>query len=94
MDWNRLQSAARKAAETPILSRFDRPGRAEDFSIEAGGLLFDYSKTAMDAADRDLLIAMYDAAGVAAKREAMFTGEKINDTEGRAVLQIAEQLIV
>ena len=89
MDWNRLKAAASNAAKAPILSRFDDPERAGEFSVKAGGLLFDYSKTAMSDADRDLLVAMYDEAGVAKKRDAMFRGEKINETEGRAVLHTA-----
>lgn len=89
MDWTRLAKAANHAAETPIIARFDDADRASDFSVSAGDLLFDYSKTAMDAAGRDLLISMYEDAGVPARREAMFTGEKINETEGRAVLHTA-----
>ena len=89
MNWSRLKEAAKRAADTPILARFDDPNRAAAFSIEAGGLLFDYSKTALDAGDRDLLIAMFEDAGVAVKRDAMFRGDKINDTEGRAVLHTA-----
>ena len=89
MDWEKLKAAAKHAAQTPILARFDAPDRAKDFSVEAGGLLFDYSKTAMDAGDRALLVEMYEAAGVATRRDAMFAGEKINETEGRAVLHTA-----
>ncbi len=89
MDWKKLQTAAAEARKTPILARFDAPNRAQEFSIEAGGLLFDYSKTAMGVSDRDLLIEMYEAAGVPARRDAMFSGEKINETEGRAVLHTA-----
>jgi glucose-6-phosphate isomerase len=89
MDWNRLRDAAAKAAETPIIDRFNSTDRASDFSVTAGDLLFDYSKTTMDAAGRDLLIAMYEEAGVPARREAMFSGKKINETEGRAVLHTA-----
>ena len=90
MDWTRLKTAAAKATDTGILARFEAdPDRAQAFSVEAGGLLFDYSKTAMDKADRDLLIAMFEEAGVPALCDAMFTGEKINDTEGRAVLHTA-----
>ncbi|MEM7720025.1 MAG: glucose-6-phosphate isomerase, partial [Pseudomonadota bacterium] len=59
------------------------------YSIEAGGLLFDYAKTAMDDADRALLVDMFEAAGVPARRDAMFRGAKINETEGRAVLHTA-----
>ena len=89
MDWTRLSDAAAKAAETPIIDRFADPGRASDFSVSAGDLLFDYSKTSMDSAGRDLLIAMYEQAGVPARREAIFKGQKINETEGRAVLHTA-----
>lgn len=89
MDWSRLSQAAAKAAETPIIDRFSDPERAKDFSVSAGDLLFDYSKTSMDAEGRDLLIAMYEEAEVPVRREAMFSGEKINETEGRAVLHTA-----
>lgn len=88
MDWTRLETAAQAAVGTPILDRMTR-ARADDFSVQAGDLLFDYSKTAMDDAGRDLLIEMYNSAGVAAKRDAMFSGAKINETEGRAVLHTA-----
>ncbi|MEO9826210.1 MAG: glucose-6-phosphate isomerase [Paracoccaceae bacterium] len=88
MDWSRLQTTAKSAAKTPILERLT-PDRAADFSTEAGDLLFDYSKTALDEEGRALLLAMFEEADVAAKRDAMFTGEKINETEGRAVLHTA-----
>ncbi len=63
--------------------------RAADFSARAGDMLLDYSKTNIDATARDLLIGLFDARGVAARREAMFAGAKINETEGRAVLHTA-----
>ncbi|MEM9971748.1 MAG: glucose-6-phosphate isomerase, partial [Pseudomonadota bacterium] len=89
MSWSDLKTAAEAAAKTPILSRFDDPGRAGEFSVSAGDLLFDYSKTTLDAAGRDLLVAMYEGAGVPARRDAMFSGVAINETEGRAVLHTA-----
>jgi glucose-6-phosphate isomerase len=88
MDWTKLKEAASRAAGRPILDLFDE-ARAEDFSIRAGDLLFDYSKTNLDRETRDLLLAMYREAGVPARRDAMFRGEKINETEGRAVLHTA-----
>jgi glucose-6-phosphate isomerase len=72
-----------------ILDLFDDPGRAEAFSTRADGMLFDYSKTHLDAEAMDLLLALAEAADVAGKREAMFSGAKINETEGRAVLHTA-----
>jgi glucose-6-phosphate isomerase len=89
LDWTKLQAAAQAARGRRILDLLDDPARAGDFSVEAGGLFFDYSKTQMTAADRALLIAMAGEAGVAARRDAMFGGAKINDTEGRAVLHTA-----
>ena len=89
MDWNRLKTAAAEAAKTPILDRFDDPGRARAFSVSAGDLHFDYSKTAMDLAGRAVLLDLFEAAGVPARRDAMFAGDRINETEGRAVLHTA-----
>ncbi len=89
MDWKALKTAANSAAETPILSRFDDQHRAGEFSVSAGDLLFDYSKTSMDPAGRDVLLGLFQAADVPARRDAMFSGEKINETEGRAVLHTA-----
>jgi glucose-6-phosphate isomerase len=84
-----LKSRQAEAADRPILSLFDDPSRAAEFSVEACGMLFDYSKTAIDAESRRLLLALADRAGVAARRTAMFSGVKINETEGRAVLHTA-----
>ena len=89
MDWSGLKTKAKSATQTPILKLFDNMDRASDFSVRAGDLLFDYSKTAMNAEGRDHLIALYNAADVPARREAMFAGEIINETEGRAVLHTA-----
>ena len=87
--WNKLTAQAEAVRNRPLLELFDAGTRAETFSAEAEGLLFDYSKTNIDEATRDLLIALAEDRGVAAKREAMFTGAKINETEGRAVLHTA-----
>lgn len=65
------------------------PQRFPTFSARLDDLLLDYSKTAVNAETMDLLLALADAAEVAAKRDAMFAGEPINTTEGRAVLHTA-----
>nr|WP_149892568.1 glucose-6-phosphate isomerase [Roseibium aestuarii] len=64
-------------------SRFDR------FSARADDLLLDYSKTLLDDTALDLLLKLAEEAGVTARRDAMFAGEKINSTEDRAVLHTA-----
>ncbi len=86
--WDRL-IAHEAATKGRRIADICDAARAEDFSIRVGDMLFDYSKTNIDATARDLLIGLLEATGVAAKREAMFSGAKINDTEGRAVLHTA-----
>ena len=63
--------------------------RAEAFTAAGGGLTLDWSKTHIDDRARALLVALAEAAGVEARRDAMFRGERINETEGRAVLHTA-----
>ena len=65
------------------------PGRFARFSLEAEGMLLDWSKCAIDDEAMRKLMALAGAAGVAAKRDAMFEGQPINTTEGRAVLHMA-----
>ncbi len=88
--WAALDTHRAATAGRPILSLFDDPGRAADFTARLptaeGDLLIDYSKTAIDAAARGLLLDLIAAAGVAARRDAMLAGEPVNETEGRAVL--------
>ncbi len=67
----------------------DDPGRAERYLIEVGDLRIDYAKQRVDDAVLAALLAIADAAGVAARRDAMFAGAPINVTEHRAVLHVA-----
>ncbi|MDG0985390.1 MAG: glucose-6-phosphate isomerase [Planktomarina sp.] len=71
-----------------IISLFDDQ-RAEDFSVRADGLFFDYSKTNIDDETRAMLLALLGKIDLPQKRAAMFSGEKINITEDRAVLHTA-----
>ncbi|MCP1168284.1 glucose-6-phosphate isomerase [Limimaricola litoreus] len=87
--WDDLKTRADAVAERRIETLFEDVGRARDFSVSALGMLFDYAKTNIDAPTRDALIALLDKADVAGRREAMFTGAPINETEGRAVLHTA-----
>lgn len=87
--WTDLQDYAAAVKSRRIAELFESDTRAAEFSVEAGPFLFDYSKTNIDAHARDLLIALAEGAGLAARRAAMFSGAKINETEGRAVLHTA-----
>jgi glucose-6-phosphate isomerase len=86
--WAELRRLHEVSKGRHILDLFDE-NRAADFSVQADGMLFDYSKTSIDAATRAALVSLADASGVTEKRAAMFSGAKINDTEGRAVLHVA-----
>ncbi len=88
--WQALKDIHARTGTRPILSLFAAdPARATGFSVTADGMLFDYSKTAIDAETRAALIGLAEVSGLAGKRSAMFGGAKINDTEGRAVLHVA-----
>ena len=87
--WQALRDHQQSVKDRPILSLFAGQDRANTFSVRAAGMLLDYSKTNIDETSKSLLIALAQAAGVAAYRDRMFAGERINDTEGRAVLHTA-----
>lgn len=65
------------------------PLRFRRFSVEASGLLLDYSKNRIDTEVMTALFDLASAAGVAERRDAMWAGEHINTTEDRAVLHMA-----
>ena len=63
--------------------------RAERMHAEALGIYLDYSKNRVTDETLKGLFALAKSAGLRAKIDAMFAGEKINTTEGRAVLHTA-----
>ncbi len=89
MDWEQLRSLAAEGRLRRIADLFEDTGRARRFSVRADGMLFDFSKTTLDEDTLAALIGMARASGLEDRREAMFSGAKINETEGRAVLHTA-----
>lgn len=65
------------------------PRRFDNFSIQFGEMLVDFSKHRIDRDVFNLLIELAKQCGVESSRDAMFAGEKINTTEHRAVLHTA-----
>ncbi|WP_228893554.1 glucose-6-phosphate isomerase [Pseudoduganella aquatica] len=65
------------------------PRRFADMSLDAAGLYLDYSKNRLTADTIALLANLARTRGLVQRRDAMFAGEKINTTEGRAVLHTA-----
>lgn len=85
-----LQSHAQEAGQWQLRQLFaDQPQRFADMSLEAAGLFLDYSKNRIGAGTLRLLLDLAAERGVEQRRSAMFRGDKINQTEGRAVLHTA-----
>ncbi|MEM6758720.1 MAG: glucose-6-phosphate isomerase [Pseudomonadota bacterium] len=86
--WDELNARQAQVKDRRFETLFDA-SRASDFAVETQHMRFDYAKTNIDAKTRDMLLALAEARGVAARRDAMFAGHKINETEDRAVLHTA-----
>ncbi|VEI02920.1 Glucose-6-phosphate isomerase [Acidipropionibacterium jensenii] len=65
------------------------PGRSERYTFSAADLHVDLSKNLLTDEVRDALLELADEVGIAARRDAMYSGEHINVTEDRAVLHTA-----
>ncbi len=87
-DWSTIESLP----QTPLLDLFaNDPNRLASLSLDVAGIHFDWSKTHLT---REAVAAFADlakASGLAAKRDALFGGEVVNVTEGRAVEHTAER---
>ncbi len=89
-EWKALEGHYRKIKDARLRELFAQdPKRAEKFTVEAAGVYFDYSKHRVTATTVNLLCDLAEASGLREKIEDMFTGEKINLTEDRAVLHTA-----
>jgi glucose-6-phosphate isomerase len=85
-----LQSHYGEAKDWQLRELFSTDtARFDLFSIEAVGLLLDYSKNRIDPTTMRLLAALARERKVEQRRDAMFAGEKINTTEHRPVLHVA-----
>ncbi len=67
----------------------DDPRRGERFTAEAAGIYLDYSKNRITEETIRLLVCLAEECGLRERIAAMFSGEKINVTEQRAVLHTA-----
>lgn len=87
---SQLKSTVTDTKATDIRAAFaSDPNRFSKYSVTLDDMLFDYSKCAVNDKVLEGLEALAKAAKVAEKRDAMFAGETINITEGRAVLHTA-----
>ncbi|MBI6629901.1 glucose-6-phosphate isomerase [Pontibaca salina] len=88
--WDDLRALHAATAQRRITDLFDEDReRATDFSAVFEDMRLDYSKTNIDQTTRAALIALCDQSDLAGRREAMFRGAPVNETEGRPALHTA-----
>ena len=88
--WKVLEAHYQQIREVQLRSLFaEDPARGERFTLEAAGIFLDYSKNRITQETLKLLLQLAEESGLRDRIEAMFTGQKINITENRAVLHVA-----
>ena len=88
--WTAVHSAAQRLRNTRLRDLFaSDPDRFTRLSFRLDDLLIDFSKERLDHGALDSLLALASASAIAGRRDAMFEGGRINETEGRAALHTA-----
>ncbi len=87
--WQKLTKHFQDIQQTTIKEYYKDSNRQQDFSIEFGDLLVDFSKNRINKETIQLLIELAKEVGLKEAIESQFTGEIINVTENRAVLHTA-----
>ena len=88
--WNALQDHLTDVESVHLRQMFaDDPNRAAELAVDALGIYFDYSKQRVTHKTMELLVDLAEEAGLKDAIHAMFSGQKINITEDRAVLHTA-----
>ncbi|HEY8370249.1 MAG TPA: glucose-6-phosphate isomerase [Thermodesulfobacteriota bacterium] len=88
--WRALEAHYERVRDLHLRDLFAAdPTRGERLSAEGAGLYLDYAKNRITDETLRLLLDLAESAGLRARIDAMFRGEKINVTERRAVLHVA-----
>jgi len=88
--WKALAAHYRQIKHLNLRKLFaDDPKRGARLAAEAAGVYLDYSKNRINDQTIKLLMQLAKESGLREKIDAMFSGEKINTTENRAVLHVA-----
>ena len=86
--WGPLLAAERR----PLAELFKvEPDRLSRLCVEEAGIRFDFAKTHLSADLVGGFVALAEARGLIAQRDALFAGQQINVTEGRAAEHTAER---
>ncbi len=86
-EWKDLSSHYSQIKDIHLRTLFEKnPDRGNIFKVEDESIYFDYSKNRVTEETMILLFRLAEKCGLKDEIERMFTGEKINETEDRAVL--------
>jgi len=87
--WTDLKGQVSKMKSTHLRTLMADQVRNDAMYVASGQLVLDYSRQKVDTETMSKLFELAEKAGVEQKKQQMFSGEKINETEGRAVLHCA-----
>lgn len=87
--WEKLEKHYKETAGSSLRELFKDPNRFQKFHVRFDNLLVDYSKNLIDDETMNLLIELAEDCKLNSAIEKMFTGDRINETEDRAVLHTA-----
>lgn len=88
--WRAVEREGERLAGTTLRELFERdPERFASFSFRHEDLLVDLSKEKIDRPALDTLLALAEAVELPARRDDLFSGRRVNATEGRAALHMA-----
>jgi glucose-6-phosphate isomerase len=86
--WQAVEALSPK----PLTELFEaEPNRLDALTLDVSGIHFDWSKTHLDTEGLQAFAQLAEAAGLAARRDALFAGEVVNATEGRAAEHPAQR---
>jgi len=90
LTWKALSEHFESISKSHMRQLFkDDPERFDKFTLRFKDILLDYSKNRCSEETIKLLVAVANEAGLRSAIDRMFNGEKINNTEDRAVLHVA-----
>src|SRR5512139_1012644 len=89
--WQALEAHAAQAASRHLRDLFaeDPVGRFGSLSVTTLDILYDYSRQRVTQETMNLLLGLAEACDLRSRIGALFAGEPVNNTEGRAAMHMA-----
>ncbi len=88
-EWTKIKAHQKTMESFSLRVTLEQDNRFNELSLSLSGVLFDFSKHLITEETKNLLLTLAKAMNIESMRDKMFAGEKINNTENRAVLHTA-----